>query len=113
MINFFSNLKPLIDSLSPFSQQAKEWQDSLKNITASAETGAGLVKATVNGEGHVIDLHIDNSLLSPEEMKVLPELIKTAVNSAQKKAADEVSEKMKSMMTQLPFGDMDIFKNKQ
>ena len=81
--------------MKEFQNQIRKVRDEIKLMHFSAETGGGMVKATVNGEGELVDLKLDPSLLEPKELSILPELIKTAVNEAQAKAKSALSEKAK------------------
>src|SRR4051812_1379047 len=78
-------------------QQAKE---GLANITATGEAGAGMVKATVNGQHQVLKIEIDRDLVKPEETEMLQDLCVAAVN----KAMQEVSEKAKVEMKKATEG---------
>ncbi len=64
----------------------KEAQDNLALIKASAESGGGMVKATVNGKKLLISLDIDPAILKSEDKVLIQDLIVAAVN----KASDEV-----------------------
>ena len=64
----------------------KEAQDNLVLIKASAESGGGMVKATVNGKKLLISLDIDPAILKSEDKVLVQDLIVAAVN----KASDEV-----------------------
>ena len=60
-------------------QKAKE---NLVYLTASAESGAGLVKATVNGARKLVKLDVDPSLLLESEKEMLQDLTIAAINLA-------------------------------
>lgn len=75
-------------------------QENLVNITAEGESGAGLVKAVVNGKKQLVDLHIDESLNVPEDAEMRKDLIIAAVN----KALEEVEEKARQVMKESTEG---------
>jgi DNA-binding YbaB/EbfC family protein len=77
-------------------------QESLAGITASAESGAGLVKATVNGKKKLISLEIDDSLVNIDDKKMLQDLCIAATN----KALEEVDIKAKEHLKQSTEGVM-------
>lgn len=78
----------------------KAAQENLTSITAEGESGAGLVKAVVNGKKLLVDLHIDESLNSPEDAEMRKDLIIAAVN----KATEAVEEKARQMMKESTEG---------
>ena len=63
----------------------------------SAETGGGMVKAIVNGRGHLLDLSIDTSLLESDELSIIANLTKKAIQEAQSRSQSGTKEKMKEL----------------
>ncbi|MBC6992027.1 MULTISPECIES: YbaB/EbfC family nucleoid-associated protein [Hymenobacter] len=84
MMGMMGKVKELQDKM-------KQAQNELQFLTATAESGGGLVKATANGQRHLLKLEIDESLLTPQDRDMLADLVVAAVN----KALDDVSEKAK------------------
>lgn len=80
------DMMKMMGKMKEVQARIKEAQDNLVTIKASAETGAGLVKATVNGKRQVIALDIDPSLLKVEDKTILQDLTIAAIN----KASEEV-----------------------
>ncbi len=78
----------------------KAAQESLVNITAAGESGAGLVKAVVNGKKLLVDLQIDESLNTPDDAEMRKDLIIAAVN----KASEAVEEKARQAMKESTAG---------
>ncbi|MBV6494111.1 MAG: Nucleoid-associated protein YbaB [Turneriella sp.] len=97
----FADFKDMLGQMSQARAQMKEVQKKLGSMRVTSETGGGLVKATVDGEANLVDLEIDTSLLDADEIKVLPKLIKKAIQEAQKDARKQVMSDMKGML-----GDM-------
>lgn len=63
----------LAKTLGNLQEKLKEAQEESKNLTFSAKSGGGLVHITANGEGEVIDIGIDDSLLEDKEsLQILP-----------------------------------------
>ena len=83
------NIKEIFSQMKDAQKHVKAMQSQLKEMRVEAQTGAGMVKAIVDGELRLVDLKIDSSLLENNEIKVLPQLIVKAVQEAQKKAKDE------------------------
>lgn len=88
----------------------QEAQAGLVNIKVTAEAGAGMVKATVNGAKQVVSLEIDPDLFKPEDQETLKDLIIAAVNKglkeADEKAKEEMREATKGMMPNIPGFDL-------
>ncbi len=84
----------MMGKMKEVQARLKEAQDNLVNITAHAEAGAGLVKATANGKRQLVKLEIDKDLVKPEDAEMLADLVVAAAN----KALAEVDEKAKEEM---------------
>lgn len=85
-------------------KQAKELQDRMQQIQAELESievdgasGGGLVTARVTAKGEVKGLHIDPSLVKPEEVEILEDLIVAALADARGKAERVMQEKMQAL----------------
>ena len=74
-------------------QQAQEEQ--LKTKT-EGESGAGLVRVTMNGKHDVIAVNLDDSLMG-EDKAVIEDLLAAAVNDAVRKIEEKNKESLSSM----------------
>jgi hypothetical protein len=92
-----SGMKDMFQQVRTAQKQMKEMQKELGKMRIEAETGAGVVKAIVDGEANLLELKIDDSILNPSELKNLPKLVLKAVQEAQKKAKKEAMDKAKGM----------------
>lgn len=77
-------------------------QESLGSIKASSESGAGMVKATVNGKKQVVALDIDPTILKAEDKILIQDLVIAAVN----KASEEVEQLSKEHLQKSTEGLM-------
>ncbi|MBB6611941.1 YbaB/EbfC family nucleoid-associated protein [Pontibacter sp. Tf4] len=73
----------------------KEAQENLQHITVTAEAGAGLVKATVNGQRKLLKIEIDESILNVNDREMVNDLVVAAVNNAMLTATERAQEEMK------------------
>ena len=65
------NPEDLAKTLENLQENFKNAQEENKNLTFSAKSGGGLVSVSANGEGEIIDISIDDSLLELFESKKL------------------------------------------
>jgi DNA-binding YbaB/EbfC family protein len=88
-------------------------QSQLEHLTATGEAGGGLVKATANGQRHLLKLDIDPSLLTPEDREMLPDLVIAAVNKALDAAAElarqEMQRQTSGLLPNMPGLDLSNF----
>jgi len=94
------DMMKIMGQLKEVQGKIRAAQENLVNITAEGESGAGLVKAVVNGKKQLVDLHIDESLNVPEDAEMRKDLIIAAVN----KALEEVEEKARQVMKESTEG---------
>ena len=80
------DMMKMMGKVKEVQARMKEAQDNLALIKVSAESGGGMVKATVNGKKLLISLDIDPAILKSEDKVLVQDLIVAAVN----KASDEV-----------------------
>lgn len=74
----------------------KEAQAKLVHLRAEGEAGAGLVKVYVNGERKVLQIEMDESLLTPKDKEMLSDLIVAATNKAMEAIEAKIKTEMKS-----------------
>lgn len=80
--------------LNHLMQQARKMQEQLQKVQeeqakqlVTGESGAGLVKITMNGQHDVKKVQLDPSLMT-EDREVVEDLIAAAINATVRKIAD-------------------------
>lgn len=68
-------------------------QEAVAKFEVTGESGAGLVKVTMNGSHDVKNVNIDSSLMS-EDKEILEDLLAAAVNDAVRKVEKHSKEEM-------------------
>ena len=103
----FDALKNL-GNLGSLMSRAKEMQDKMQSMReelgrklVTADAGAGMVTATVNGRLELVKLEIDKTRAGTPDLEMLQDLIVAAVSAAQAKAATVVQEEMARMAGEL------------
>jgi DNA-binding YbaB/EbfC family protein len=72
-------------------------QDELNDIEVTGAAGGGLVTVAITGKGMFKSIKIDPSLLKPEEVEILEDLIVAAQRDAQGKQEAAVASKMQEL----------------
>jgi len=85
----------MMGKVKEVQEKLKIAQETLGTVQASAEAGAGMVKATVNGKKQVIALDIDPSILKSEDKILVQDLVIAAVNKASSNVEDSAKEHLK------------------
>jgi len=68
--------------LEGFQENAQKLKDELASKTFSVKSGGGMIELTLNGNGEVIDLNLDDELLNDKDS--LQILLIGAINDANK-----------------------------
>ncbi|MFY0600741.1 MAG: YbaB/EbfC family nucleoid-associated protein [Cyclobacteriaceae bacterium] len=104
------DMMKMMGKLKEVQEKMKVAQDELKDITAEAESGAGIVKAVVNGKKEVISLDIDSSIINTEDAEMMKDLVIAAINKAMievdVKAKDHLSSSTQGMIPNIPGFDL-------
>ena len=88
------NLGQMMKQAQKLQEKMGELQEQLAQAELTGSSGGGMVEVTVTGKGEVRKLKIDRSLVDPEEVEVLEDLIVAACNDAKAKLEAHVAEKM-------------------
>ena len=107
------DMNKMMEKVQEVQAKMKAAQENLVNVTATGESGAGIVKAKVNGKKQVVDLIIDDDLVKPEDKEMMQDLIIAAINKALEAVDVKVKEEMKSstegMIPNIPGLDLGSF----
>ena len=83
-------------------KQAQQMQERLQKQMAELQVegnaGGGMVTVVVNGAKQVQSLKIDPEVVSKDDVEMLQDLIVAAINDAQRKADEEMPQKMGGML---------------
>ncbi len=63
-------------------------QEDAGQMTAEAAAGGGMVKVTANAKGEIVAVKIDRTVVDPEDVGMLEDLVTAAVNEAVRKAKE-------------------------
>lgn len=89
------DMMKMMGKMKEVQTRLKEAQENLVKLRAQGESGAGMVKATVNGKKQLIQIEIDPSLLKSDDQVIVQDLIVAAVNKAQDEADILAKEEMR------------------
>jgi len=89
------DVSALLQQAQRMQEQFASAQQNLADAEVTGTAGGGLVSATVAGTGELVSLEIDPSVVDPEDVETLADLIVAAVRDGnaqvQKLAADQMS----------------------
>ena len=97
------DLMGMMKQVGQMQARLKEMQDEMARAEIEGQSGGGLVHMTVDGKGEVKRVRIDPSLLKPDEVEILEDLIVAAAADARAKADAQMQSKMSEITGGLPI----------
>jgi nucleoid-associated protein EbfC len=88
------NMQQLMKQAQKMQQQLLAAQEELAQTEVEGSAGNGLVKATMTGSGELAALTIDPSVVDPEDVETLTDLVVAAVRDAHRLVSEMQQEKM-------------------
>jgi len=89
-----ANLGNLVKQAKRLQEELEKTQAEIATMRVEATSGGGMVKATVNGKGELVDLAIEKEVVNPADVEMLVDLVIAAVQEAQKNAQARAEEKL-------------------
>ena len=69
-------------------------QEELANSKVAATVGGGVVRATVTGDGELLEIKIDPSVVDPDDIETLEDLVVAGVVEAMRQARELQAQKL-------------------
>lgn len=91
------NLGNLMKQASQMQAKMAEMQAKMQEIECVGSAGAGMLQVTLNGKFEMKKVKIDKSLVDPNDVEVLEDLLLAAFNDAKGKAEALMAEEMSKM----------------
>ena len=91
------NLGQMMKQAQEMQAKMAEMQEQLAGHEVSGASAGGMVTVTMNGKGEMRAVKIDPSLVRPDEIEVLEDLILAAANDAKVKVESYAAEKMRDL----------------
>ncbi len=100
------NLGDLMKKAQQMKANLDKVQAELAEKEVEASAGGGMVTATVTGNQEIISLKIAPEAVDPDDVEMLEDLVRAAVNEAIKKSREMMSEEMAKITGGLPLPDI-------
>jgi DNA-binding YbaB/EbfC family protein len=88
------NIKQLMKQAQ---QMQEQMQKQMTSIRAEGTAGGGMVKAVMSGNKELLSIEIDKEAVDPNDVDMLQDLVKAAVNEASRKVDEEMQSSMGAM----------------
>lgn len=93
----------LMKAMQQMQTKVADAQKNMERLEGEGQSGAGLVKIVLGGDGKLRGISIDPSLMVEGEGEILEDLIKAAFEDARKKVEEARAGMEKDLMGGLPL----------
>ncbi|MCB2204858.1 YbaB/EbfC family nucleoid-associated protein [bacterium] len=104
------NMQDMMARVQELQSRMAEAQQKLRDLETTAEVGGGMVRVTMNGKQEVRKISIEKSVVTPDDVELLEDLILSAVNKAidqsQKMAKEEMGSATSGLLPNIPGLDL-------
>jgi len=94
MSNEPPNFQQILQTAQQVQEQIRRVQDELAKKTVEGSAGGGMVVAVANGRQQLVDLRIEKEVVDPDDVDMLQDLVRAAVNLSLQKAAELAQQEM-------------------
>ena len=91
------NQSAMLKQAQKMQQEMLRMQEEQENKTFSAQSGGGMVSATVNGKHELLELKVNPEAVDPEDVEMLQDLVVSAVNEALRQAGEAMDKSMEGV----------------
>jgi len=91
------NIQQIMKQAQKMQKKMEEMQAEAAKEIVETSAGGGMVTVKVNGKQEVVSITIEKSVVDPEDVEMLQDLIVAAVNEGIKKSQEMLQEKMSTV----------------
>ena len=88
------NMKQLMKQAQ---QMQEQMQQRVATIKVEGTAGGGMVRATMSGNKELLSITIDREAVDPNDVEMLQDLVKAAINEASRKVDEEMNGQLGAM----------------
>ncbi|HLT97808.1 MAG TPA: YbaB/EbfC family nucleoid-associated protein [Acidimicrobiia bacterium] len=100
------DMRQLMKQAQKMQEQLAAAQQELASRTFEGTAGGGVVTATVSGNQELISVAIDPSVVDPDDVEMLQDLVVAAVNQGMKAAAEAAGDQLGGLAGGLDLGGL-------
>lgn len=89
-----NNMQAMMRQAQKMQEEALKAKEELDNTIFEGSASGGLVKVEINGKFDLVSVKIDNSVVDPDDIEMLEDLIVASFNDAKSKAEEMKVDKL-------------------
>jgi len=103
------NMMKMMQKAGQMKKKMQEMQTRIKEMTVEGEVANGAVKVIMDGAFKTREIKIDKSVVDPDDVEILEDMIVSALNDAHDKVNSMIETETKKVMKELGLPeDMDL-----
>jgi DNA-binding YbaB/EbfC family protein len=91
------NIQKMLKQAQQMQEKLAQTQAGLADRTVESTAGGGKIKVVANGSGDVLSIKIDPSVVDPNDVEMLEDLVLVGVKQAIEDARNMAAEEMKKV----------------
>lgn len=91
------DMKKMMKQAQRMQAELAKAQEEVKDMTAEASAGGGMVKAVATGDMVIESISIDKDAVDPEDVEMLEDMVLAAVNEALRSVSEASAERLNSV----------------
>jgi DNA-binding YbaB/EbfC family protein len=103
MEDFPGGLGKMFEQVMKLQENVSKLQEDAEKQEVEASSGGGMVTVKVNGVQMITSLKIDPSVVNANDIEMLQDLIRAAVNEAMRKSRDVLKQELSKLTGGLPI----------
>lgn len=92
----------LMKQVQKMQREVEKKQEELQNAEYEASAGGGAVVLKMNGKREILEFKIEKSVVDPDDVEMLQDLIVLAINDVNKKIEEQSDAALGSMGMNIP-----------
>ena len=93
----------MVKQMQKLQHDVARMQEELATERVAATAGGGVVRAIANGQGELLEITVDPSIVDPSDVGMLQDLIVAAVREVQRAAKQRLEDRMRALTGGLPL----------
>jgi DNA-binding YbaB/EbfC family protein len=101
--SLLKNAPEMMRQMREMQGRAEELKEQLSRVRVEGSAGGGMVRVEANGHLKVVNVSVEESLITVADREMLEDLLVAATNQALEKARDALTEEMSKLAGNLPL----------
>ena len=91
------NMQNLLKQAQKMQEEMQKKQQAIEDTIFTSSVGGGMVEVSMNGKYEVVSVDIKKEVVDPEDVEMLTDLVKSAVNACTEKITKAKNDGMPDM----------------